>query len=581
MSDGTAHPWWQDAVVYQVYPRSFLDSNGDGVGDLPGIISKLDYIASLGVDVIWLNPVYESPNVDNGYDIADYRAIMPEFGTMADWERLLEEMHARGLRMVMDLVVNHTSDQHAWFTAARGDPAGPYREYYVWREGRGADGHEPPNNWESFFGGPAWEWDSSTRMYYLHLFAPEQPDLNWEHPPVRREIYDMMRWWFDKGVDGFRMDVINLISKDQRFPDDPAPKAQYRPGSQYFINGPRVHEFLREMRREVLNDYDVMTVGECIGAGVEDALRFTNLDGSELNMLIHFEMMELDHGPGGKWDIVPLRPDVLRECETRWQEGVDGRAWVANYLSNHDQPRPVSRFGDDGRYRLESAKMLAVLNMCRQGTPFVFAGEEIGMTNVAFPRIEDYRDVETLNHYAAGRARGRDPEELLREIHLMSRDNGRTPMQWDDSTNAGFTTGTPWIGVNPNYTSINVAAAETDSDSILHFYRRLIALRRELPPLRYGSFLRRDAAAGEDGTFAFERRLGEDAVLVVLNLTADPAIGVEVPAHRTLLLANYGPASAPDRAGAAASTEDIEIDAHGLDGRGHLRPFEARIYEVG
>ena len=491
--------WWQEAAVYQVYPRSFYDSNGDGIGDIPGIIEKLDYIVSLGVDVVWLNPVYDSPNVDNGYDISDYTAIMAEFGTMADWEALLEAMHRRGLRLVMDLVVNHTSDRHAWFTAAR-------RDYYVWRDGRGAGGQEPPNNWESFFGGPAWTWDETTGAYYLHLFAKEQPDLNWENPVLRQEIYEMMRWWFEKGVDGFRMDVINLISKDQSFADDTDPSGKYLPGSRYFLNGPRVHEFLGEMRREVLNDYDVLTVGECIGADVEDAVQFANLDGTELNMLIHFALMELDHGPGGKWDIQPLRAASLRDCVRRWQEGLDGRAWVANYLCNHDQPRAVSRFGDDGAYWKESAKMLAVLNVCQRGTPFIFAGEEIGMTNVAFPSIDDYRDVESLNYYRAGRARGEDPEKLLQSIHVMSRDNGRTPMQWNGAVNAGFTAGTPWIGVNPNHDRVNVVAAEEDPNSILHFYRRLLALRKEHHALTYGSFQLREAGRRRGRVACIRRR---------------------------------------------------------------------------
>ena len=549
-------------MVYQVYPRSFFDATGDGIGDIPGITARLDYIASLGVDVVWLNPVYDSPNVDNGYDIADYRAIMAEFGSMEDWERLLEAMHRRGLRLVMDLVVNHTSDRHAWFAAARRDPGGPYRDYYIWRDGRGAGGQEPPNNWQSFFGGPAWEWDPGSEAYYLHLFAKEQPDLNWENPALREEIYEMMRWWFEKGIDGFRMDVINLISKDQRFPDDTGTGTKYQPGSRYFLNGPRVHEFLREMRGEVLSRYDCMAVGECIGAGVEDALEFTNLDGSELDMLIHFEMMELDHGPGGKWDIVPLEPEALRQCVLRWQEGVDGRAWVANYLSNHDQPRSVSRFGDDGRYRVLSAKMLAVLNLCQQGTPFIYAGEEIGMTNVAFSSIEEYRDVETLNHFRAGRARGEDAEQLLRAVHVMSRDNGRTPMQWDATENAGFTSGTPWIGVNPNYREINVAAAEEDPASILHFYRELLQLRKASRALLTGSFERQACYSADprDGSFAFRRVLPEESILVVLNLSGEPAAGTPIPEEARVLLSNYGDAA--------------------LGGEAGLRPYEARIYAL-
>ena len=577
--------WWQAAVVYQVYPRSFFDSNGDGIGDLPGIAAKLDYIASLGADVVWLNPVYDSPNVDNGYDIADYHAIMTEFGTMADWEQLLGQMHARGLRMVMDLVVNHTSDRHAWFQEARRDPHGPYRDYYIWRpQGRKEDGGvgraaesgptaekgpaapekgspAPPNNWQSFFGGSAWQYDEAAEAFYLHLFAAEQPDLNWENPRLRREVYDLMRWWFDRGVDGFRMDVINLISKDPALPQDREPGAKYFPGSRYFLNGPRVHEYLQEMRREVLNEFDVVSVGECIGASPEDAPAFTNLDGTELDMMIHFEMMELDHGPGGKWDIRPLTPSALRDCVIRWQRAVDRRAWTANYLSNHDQPRAVSRFGDDGSYHRESATMLAVLNVCQQGTPFIHAGDEIGMTNVAFPSINDYRDVETLNFYRAGRARRENPDDLLQRIHVMSRDNGRTPMQWDATENAGFTTGAPWIGVNPNYPEINVANAEADPDSILNFYRRLLELRGSNRALVYGSFELRAAGRGtaedQDGTFAFDRVYGDRRIIVLVNLTGRSAVGADVPSEAVRLVGNYP-----------------------VGRERSLRPFEAQILEV-
>jgi oligo-1,6-glucosidase len=389
--------WWKEAVVYQIYPRSFKDSNGDGIGDINGIISKLDYLKELGVDVIWLSPVYKSPNDDNGYDISDYRDIMDEFGTMDDWERLLEEMHNRGLKLIMDLVVNHSSDEHAWFVESRKSKDNPYRDYYIWRPGQ--DGKEP-NNWESNFSGSAWQYDEATGEYYLHLFSKKQPDLNWENPKLRQEIYDMMKFWLDKGIDGFRMDVINFISKEEGLPDAPNPEGKkYVSGGRYFMNGPKIHDYLQKMNREVLSKYDVMTVGEMPGVTVEEAKLYTSENRKEVNMVFQFEHVDLDSGPGGKWDLKPLQLKNLKENITKWQKGLEKEGWNSLYLNNHDQPRMVSRFGNDRKYRVESAKMLATFLHMLKGTPYIYQGEEIGMTNVQFESIDDYKDIETLNMY--------------------------------------------------------------------------------------------------------------------------------------------------------------------------------------
>ena len=427
--------WWKESVVYQIYPRSFCDGSGDGIGDLRGIIRKLDYLQQLGVDVVWLSPVYRSPNDDNGYDISDYQAIMPEFGTLADWEEMLSGMHARGIRLVMDLVVNHTSDEHPWFVESRKSLDNPYRDYYIWRPPR--DGREP-NNWKSHFSGSAWQLDPATGEYYLHLFSRKQPDLNWENPKVRAEVYAMMRWWLQKGVDGFRMDVINMISKVPGLPDAPVTGPdRYQYGGKYFINGPRLLEFLGEMKQEVLSKYDVLTVGETPGVSTQDAIRITHEDTGFLSMVFQFEHMDIDAGPGlhvSRQSVRPWRLLDLKRIMTRWQVDLQDAGWNSNYLSNHDQPRPVSRFGDDGPYRVQSAKLLATFNHLLQGTPYVYQGEEIGMTNVAFESIADYRDIETLNMYREFvEEKGMDPQAVLAVIHAKSRDNARTPMQWDDT----------------------------------------------------------------------------------------------------------------------------------------------------
>ena len=481
--------WWKESVVYQIYPRSFYDANGDGIGDLRGIIQKLDYLKALGIDVVWLSPVYRSPNDDNGYDISDYQDIMADFGTLADWEELLEEMHRRGIKLVMDLVVNHTSDEHAWFKASRSSKDNPYRDYYIWRPGK--DGREP-NNWASHFSGSAWQYDETTGEYYLHLFSKKQPDLNWENPRVRAEIYKMMRWWLDKGIDGFRMDVINMISKTPGLPDAAVvTQDRFQYGGKYFINGPRLMEFLGEMKSEVLSKYDILTVGETPGVATRHGVEITNDDSGVLNMLFQFEHMDLDADRGGdssRRSVKPWSLVDLKRVMTRWQVDLEGRGWNSIYLGNHDQPRAVSRFGDDGKYRVESAKLLATFIHMLQGTPYVYQGEEIGMTNVAFDSIEDYRDIETLNLYKemVGE-KGMPAQTVLEILHAKSRDNARTPVQWDATDQAGFTTGRPWIKVNPNFKEINVEQAVADPGSIFYYYQKLIRLRRQNPVIVYGS----------------------------------------------------------------------------------------------
>lgn len=538
--------WWKESVVYQVYPRSFYDSNGDGIGDLRGIIEKLDYIKELGVDVIWLCPVYRSPNDDNGYDISDYYDIMDEFGTMADWKELLAEVHKRGMKLIMDLVVNHTSDEHPWFIESRSSKDNKYRDYYIWRPGK--NGREP-NNWESTFSGSAWEYDEKTGEYYLHLFSKKQPDLNWENPAVRNDIYQMMTWWLDQGIDGFRMDVINFISKDMRFPDAPNPEGKkYVPGGQFYVNGPRIHEFLQEMNRKVLSKYDCMTVGEMPGVTVDDAILYTAPELKELNMVFTFEHMDLDSGPGGKWDLRPLQLSRLKKVLAKWQTGLHGRGWNSLYWNNHDQPRIVSRFGDDGKYRVESAKMLATVLHMMQGTPYIYQGEEIGMTNVRFSSIDHYRDIETLNMYKVKvLEEGQDEVKVMESIYAKGRDNARTPMQWDDSPNAGFTTGTPWIGVNPNYKEINVKQALADKNSIFYYYQKLIRLRKTYPIIVYGDFTLLDPENEE--TFAYIRCYNGEKLLVVSNWTGEevlftmPETAEFTP--RELLIANYDDAAIP------------------------------------
>lgn len=445
--------WWKESVVYQIYPRSFCDSNKDGIGDLGGILKKLDYLEELGVDIIWLSPIYQSPNDDNGYDISDYRSILKEFGTMDEFDRLLEEAHKKGMRLIMDLVVNHTSDEHEWFIQSKKDKTNPYRDYYIWKEGKG---NQPPNNWGSWFGGSAWEYDENTDMYYLHIFSKKQPDLNWENKKVRQEVYEMMRWWLDKGIDGFRMDVISLISKNLAFPDGEKGDGLYGNLTPYCAHGPRVHEFLREMNQEVLSKYEIMTVGEAACVTLEEARKYAGYDRKELDTVFWFEHMELCSGEYGKWTDEAPKLTELKKVFDKWESGLEGTAWNTLFWSNHDQPRVVSRFGNDGKYRELSAKMLATCLHMMKGIPYIYQGEELGMTNAGFTSLEQYRDIESINAYHENvEQRGLEPEKMMCYLQKVSRDNARTPMQWNDSENAGFTEGTPWIEVNSNYKEIN------------------------------------------------------------------------------------------------------------------------------
>lgn len=505
--------WWKESVVYQIYPRSFKDSNGDGIGDLNGITEKLDYLKELGIDVIWLSPVYQSPNDDNGYDISDYRKIMTEFGTMEDFDRMLAAAHDRGIKIVMDLVVNHTSDEHPWFVESRKSKDNPYRDYYIWRPAK--DGKEP-NNWGSCFSGSAWKYDPETEMYFLHLFSKKQPDLNWDNPKVRDEVYDMMNWWLDKGVDGFRMDVISLISKDPDFPDG-------KPGINGYAsfnepaNGPHVHEYLQEMRRRVLDGRDTLTVGECSGVTLEEAKKYARNDGQELNMVFQFEHMDVDADGSNKWSDKKMDLRDLKEIMTKWEKGLEDTAWNSLFWENHDQPRSVSRFGNDDReYREKSAKMLATCLHMMQGTPYVYQGEELGMTNVPFRDISDFRDLDSINAYHELVGQGVfTEEEMMRYLRYKSRDNARTPFQWDDSENAGFTTGTPWIMVNPNYTEINAAEQMGRADSVFNYYKELIRLRKTNDVIVYGTY---ELLLPDDKElYVYERRLGEKKLLVICN----------------------------------------------------------------
>ncbi|WP_066072625.1 glycoside hydrolase family 13 protein [Neobacillus soli] len=533
--------WWKKSVVYQIYPRSFKDSNGDGIGDIQGIIEKLDYLKLLGVDVIWLSPVYDSPNDDNGYDIRNYQEIMNEFGTMADFDQMLAELHKRDMKLVMDLVVNHTSDEHEWFVQSKKSTDNPYRDYYFWRKGK--DGKEP-NNWGSVFSGPAWTYDETTNEYYLHLFSKKQPDLNWENPTLREEIYRMMKYWLDKGIDGFRMDVINMISKQEDLPDAELSDGQvYSDGGRYYMNGPRIHEFLQEMNQEVLSKYPIMSVGEMPGATTEDAVLYTDPDRNEVNMIFTFEHMDLDSAPGGKWNLKPLDLVDLKENLTKWQTGLHNKGWNSLYWNNHDQPRIVSRFGNDQEYRVESAKMLATCLHFMQGTPYIYQGEEIGMTNVKFDSLGDYRDIETINMNIERKALGYTHEEIMASIYVKGRDNARTPMQWDHSEHGGFTTGeTPWIKVNPRFKEINVKTALEDPQSIFYFYQKLIALRKEMDIIIEGDF--QLLLKGHPKLFAYERRWKDETLLVVCNFSGDE-VAVEDEELRTKLaeynavLSNY------------------------------------------
>ena len=550
--------------MYQIYPRSFADSNGDGIGDLKGITSKVDYLAELGVDVVWLSPVYPSPQDDNGYDISDYQEIDPVFGTLADFDELLAALHDRGIKLVMDLVVNHTSDEHPWFIESRSSADNAKRNWYWWRGARegmhAGDLGAEPTNWQSFFSGSAWEFDERSHEYYMHIFSRKQPDLNWENSEVRQAIYAMMRWWLDRGIDGFRMDVINMISKDPALPDGLVRSGLWGDGTPYFVGGPRLHEYLQEMHREVFaaRDGRYLTVGEMPLVTVDQARLFTDPARAELDMVFQFEHVWLDRG-ASKWDVQPLRLRDLKATLGRWQAGLADVGWNSLYWSNHDQPRSVSRFGDDRNYRVLSAKLLATVLHLHRGTPYVYQGDEIGMTNAQFVSIDDFDDIESRNHYTAAVASGEDPEAVLAAMRYMSRDNARTPMQWDDSPNAGFTTGTPWLPVNPNHRQINVADARGDPNSVFHYVRRVIALRHADPVVANGDFTM--LLPDDELVYAYTRALDAVTLLVVGNFS-DTTVAADVPqrdawAASELVLANY--------------PVDARTD---LD----LRPWECRVY---
>ena len=555
--------WWKESVVYQIYPLSFKDSNGDGIGDLQGIISKLDYLKDFGIDVIWICPIYQSPNHDNGYDISDYRAIMKQFGTMEDFDELLAQAHERGLKIIMDLVVNHTSDEHPWFIESRSSLDNPKRDYYIWRKGKNGG---PPNNWESYFSGSVWEYDETTEEYYLHLYTKNQPDLNWENENVIRDVEEMVRWWLDKGVDGFRMDAIAHIVKAENLPDAPNPNnLPYVRAYTLYSNLEKVHTLLRELNDKVLYLYDIMTVGETSGLGPEQALDYIGNERHELNMVFQFEHMQLDSATGGtgKWELTPWNLLDLKNIMSKWQTVLHEKGWNANYLCNHDQPRSVSRFGNDGKYRKESAKMLATFLLTLEGTPYIYQGEEIGMTNPQFQSIQDYRDIETLNYYQQAVESGTPIDTIMEAIWKKSRDNSRTPMQWDDSHAAGFTTGMPWIMINSDYEEVNVQEALKDENSIYHYYRKLIALRKKHEVFVYGEY--KLLLPLDPDLYVYTRKFGEEMLLIILNFF-DRTPVFKLPEELSglsakLLLSNY-----------KVEKEDL----HEIT----LRAYEARIYEL-
>lgn len=531
--------WWKESVVYQIYPRSFCDSNGDGIGDLNGITGKLDYLKELGIDVIWLSPVYKSPNDDNGYDISDYQAIMDEFGTMEDFDRMLATAHEKGIKIMMDLVVNHTSDEHKWFIESRKSTDNPYRDYYIWRPAK-EDG-SLPNNWGSCFSGPAWEYDKTTDMYFLHLFSKKQPDLNWDNPAVRQDVFDMMNWWLKKGVDGFRMDVISLISKEPGLPDK-EPGINGYATFNVSANGPHVHEYLQEMRQKALNNADTITVGECSGVTLEEAKKYARSDEKELNMVFQFEHMDVDSDEkAGKWTTRKMDLRNLKKILTRWQKGLQDIAWNSLYWENHDQPRSVSRFGNDSdEYREISAKMLATCIHMMQGTPYVYQGEELGMTNCPFNTLDNFRDLESINAFHELTEQGKMTEEdMMAAIGYKGRDNARTPMQWDDSAYAGFSTANPWIMVNPNYTKINAKDQVNREDSVFKYYQKLIKLRHESELIVYGTY---NLILDDDkDIYAYIRTLGDEKLIVYCNFSENTR-EVELPEEFTngkVLISNY------------------------------------------
>ncbi|WP_337017415.1 alpha-glucosidase [Oceanobacillus massiliensis] len=543
--------WWKEAVAYQVYPRSFKDSNGDGIGDIQGVISKLDYLKELGIDVIWISPVYKSPNDDNGYDISDYQDIMEEFGTMDDFDQLLTEVHGRGMKLIMDLVINHTSDEHPWFIESRSAKDNPYRDYYIWHPGK--DGKEP-NNWASIFGGSAWKYDERTKEYFLHVFSERQPDLNWENPAVRGALYEMVNWWLEKGIDGFRVDAISHIKKVAGFPDMPNPKKKkFVPSFEGHMNREGIQEFLEEFKQKTLANYDVMTVGEANGVKLEQADEWVGEKNGKFNMIFQFEHLEL----WGKNTDKGLDIHALKETLSKWQKGLEGKGWNALFLENHDQPRSLSTWGDSGQYRVESAKGLASMYFLMQGTPFIYQGQEIGMTNVQYPSIDDYDDVDAKNLYRELTGEGVPEQEIMEIIWQTGRDNSRTPMQWNAEENAGFTTGDSWLKVNSNYREINVENDMLNPDSIYHYYQKLIELRKSSKALIYGDY---DLILDDhDQIYAYTRTGKDEQYIIMVNLFKEAAIFelTQAITERELVLSNY---------------KDEEEN--------RLRAYEARVYRV-
>ena len=534
--------WWKEAVVYQIYPRSFMDSNGDGIGDINGIRQKLDYIKNLGVDVIWISPFYQSPGVDNGYDISDYQAINPEFGTMEDFDAMLKEAHEKGLKIVVDLVVNHTSNQHKWFLESRKSKDNPYRDFYIWKDGKGEKGALPPNNWGSVFSGPAWERDELTGQYYLHLFAKEQPDLNWENPKVREEIFSMMNWWCKKGVDGFRMDVIGFIKKNQAFPDGKVNAgALYGDFGPYCVNLPGVHDFLKEMNEKVLSKYNLFTVGETAGVTTSDAKLFAGFDSKELEMVFQFERIDAE-ADGCKWIEKPIDLVRMKKIFEKWQVELEGKAWNSLYWENHDQPRIVSRYRGDGKYRELCSKMLAVCLYFQKGTPYIYQGQELGMTNSEFENLDDFRDVETFNAFREFTTKKENPipaDKMMQYLNRVSRDNARTPMQWNAEKNAGFSDGTPWIGVNKNYKEINAEKQVKDENSVYNFFRTINKIRKENDIVVYGKFQLLEKE--NQKLVIYTRELEGKKLLVVCNFFEEPC-EYQLPEEfkkGKLLLSNY------------------------------------------
>lgn len=545
--------WWKEAVVYQIYPRSFKDSNGDGIGDIPGIISKLDYLKNLGVDVIWICPMYKSPNIDNGYDVEDYYDIQEEFGTLEDLENLISEAHKRKLKVVMDLIINHTSDKHKWFGQAILSKENYYHDFYIWK-----DGEEGvlPNNWESHFSGPAWEYVPHLKQYYLHIFSKHQPDLNWKNPKVREEIKKMITFWLDKGIDGFRLDVINFLSKVNGYPSVENVEGLVR-GHQYYMNGPEIHDYLKELSSEIFEKYDILTVGETPNVTPEMAKLYVGCDRKELNMLFQFEHMNVDSGIKNKWELKSWEFVEFKRIMSKWQTELNNIGWNSLYLSNHDQPRPLGRFVTNMQYRTEGAKMLGTMIQTMQGTPYIYQGEEIGMTNVKFDSIDDYRDIQTLNLYEDMTNKGLSHDEIMKKIYTKGRDNARTPFQWNDSKNAGFSENEPWLKVNPNYLQINAENQIEDKSSILAYYKELIKLRKKYKVLIYGDFV--DYLKEDEALYIYTRNYLDETALVILNFSDRTK---EIPQifnlrEYSLLLCNY--------------------DSNTVSGES-LRPYEGRIY---